>query len=85
MQDSRPENRVVRSMMWQAASNPTTDEPRRDTPEVTATEPPGGRKDGKARAPAARKGPGSQIRRYVPQRRAPVPPAPSSDTIKPQD
>ena len=87
--ESRPEQRVVRRMMWDAAAfgHPGAGEPERDAPVVV---PPGvAAPEAVAPEPSSRRGPGSQIRRYV---HRPLPtspakrPAPSpSEPIKPRD
>jgi hypothetical protein len=77
--ESRPEHRMVRRMMWEAAAlGPAADDPEPDSPpavppaalppEPIAPEPspppPSPRRDVVGAVPGGR-GPGSQIRRYV--------------------
>jgi hypothetical protein len=84
--DSRPEQRVVQSWMWQAAAGSPADDVRRDPPDVVASTPPPAAR--MRRVPATPRGPGSQIRRYVPTPRpspaaGPAPGAP--EPVKPRD
>jgi hypothetical protein len=89
MQDSRPGDRVVRSMMWQAALGPMEDEPRRDSDQESPRQAPGEPGSERNRVRAPKGGPGSQLRRYVhrPQPKpGPVPPPHSSrDSVEPPD
>jgi hypothetical protein len=88
--DSRPEHGVVRRLMWEAAAFATeADEPETESP---VTVPPAVdplTEAERAGATPRRHGPGSQIRRYVPQPRippTPKPPAPGgSEPVKPRD
>jgi hypothetical protein len=61
----------------------------RDRPEAVETEPASGAGDRKVRVPAARRGPGSQLYRFVFQpRQKPAeapPPRSSPESIKPRD
>jgi hypothetical protein len=85
--DSRPDQGVVRRLMWEAAAFAAEgpgEEPPGAVPPGTAP----ASHDEKTPAPAGRKGPGSQIRRYVPRPRPakPKPVAPSSpEPVKPPD
>jgi hypothetical protein len=85
--NSRPEQGVVRQMPWQAAAFgmgavPSED----DSPD--SVPPPSKPGTGRKKRPE-RRGPGSQIRRYVPQPRVPPSPKPTepdaSEEIKQPD
>ena len=86
--DSRPEQRVVRRLMWAAASfGPAADEPEGEAPAATRPEAPVAQA-GKTPPKGSRTGPGSQIRRYVHRPQAPPakPSAPSSsEPTEPRD
>ena len=87
--DSRPEQGVVRRLMWEAAAFGAAAHGLEE--EQPAVAPPGSSPASeveKARVPAGRSGPGSKIRRYVPERRpaTPNPAEPASKTpVKPPD
>jgi hypothetical protein len=76
---------------WQEASMPESGPENRleildDPPAVGVTDPPRPTNDGKRAVLVVRKGPGSQIRRYVPQPGLkPEVPAPPPPSITPQD
>ena len=96
--ESRPEHRVVRRLMWEAAAlGGAADEPERGSPATAPkADPLEPAHDSKATPDGARpralpsgRGPGSQIRRYVHLPQVPAskkPGAPTSpEPIKPRD